>query len=165
MCDTEAAKAFAVGGQIGLSGYSSYAAAKAEQQQARYEAQIGENNAALADAAAADAISRGGMEANRVRIQGRATVGKQRAAAAAAGIDVNTGVAKQLQQETEYLTEQDVATIRTNAARAAWGSRVEALNYRTGSRMARSRANAINPGLNAATTMLSQATQYAVALA
>lgn len=165
MCDTNSATAFALGGTIGLSGYSTYAASKAEQQQAQYEAAVAANNAGLADAAAVDAIRRGGMDANRARIQGRQLIGKQRAAGAAAGVDVNTGVAKQLQQEAEFLTEQDVATIRTNAARAAWGSRVEALNYRTGSSMSLAKARAIKPGVNAATTMLSQASQYAMAFA
>lgn len=153
--------ATAIGGSIGMNAYAAYSGAKAERQQAYFEASIAESNAALADAAAVDAIERGGMAVNEARRSGRKLIGQQRAAAAAGGIQVDAGIAEQLQKETEFLTEQDVATIRTNAARSAWGSRTEATNYRASAAMQRAVGKSKSPGRAAGMSLLSDASQVA----
>lgn len=153
--------AIVAGAGIGTKAFAAYQGVKAERAQADFQAGIADNNASLADAAAVDAAYRGGLDVNKARQQGRSLQAQQRTAAAASGIDVSQGVAEQLQSETEFLTEQDVATIRTNAARAAWGHRVEAGNYRAQGSMARAVGKSKSPGRAAAMSLLSDAGQVA----
>jgi hypothetical protein len=53
-------------------------------------------------------------------------IGTQRAEFAAQGVDVGSGSAVDVQKDTAYQGEIDALTLRTNAAREAWGYTVEA---------------------------------------
>jgi hypothetical protein len=89
-----------------------------------------EANAKLADMQAADAIERGKYaETAQRRITSR-TIGTQRAGLAAQHVDVNVGSASDVQETAAYLGELDALTIRGNAAREAWGYKVDAANSR-----------------------------------
>lgn len=118
-------------------------------------------NATLARMQAEDARLRGEVDAQRRARQGAKDIGSQRAAAAAQGIDVDTGSAADVQADTERATATDVATIRSNAWRSAWGFNVEAENKqseaefakiaaesRAGSTIMTGGLNAIGYGLN-----------------
>lgn len=112
-------------------------AANATQAQADYEARLGEMNAGLADREAADVLARG-KEAE-LRRQGltRSTVGSQRAALAAQGLDVNDGSAAQIQDEARLFGDEDVRVIRNNAAREAFGFKAQAMMSRAGAQFTR----------------------------
>lgn len=99
-----------------------------------------EQNAAYKELAAQDAIVRGTKEADQQRIATRNMIGTQRAALAGNGIDVNTGTAAEIQDNTAQFGEMDAVTIANNAAREAWGYRVGAENDRNNARFARSNA-------------------------
>lgn len=112
------------------TGYAQNEAGKAQKD-------IANRNASLMEAAADDAIERGNEEALAVRRRTRGIVGKQRAAFAGQGIDISTGTAMDLQEETSALGELDEATVRKNAFREAWGLRGQASNDRQAGAYAR----------------------------
>jgi hypothetical protein len=60
----------------------------------------------------------------------RALIGEQRTGFAAGNIDVGFGSAVDVQEDAAFLGELDALTIRTNAAREAWGMRVEGEDLR-----------------------------------
>lgn len=87
-------------------------------------------NAAYSDASANDAIKRGAVEEDQQRLQTAAAIGTQRAGFAANGVDVNSGSAANIQDDTAQLGEFDALTIRNNAAREAWGYRTQSQTLR-----------------------------------
>lgn len=93
-------------------------------------------NAAYADAAANDSIKRGGVAEDQQRLQTKAAIGTQRAGFAANGVDVNSGSAANIQDDTAQLGEFDALTIRNNAAREAWGYRTQSQTYQTSAKTA-----------------------------
>lgn len=89
-------------------------------------------NAKLSDLAAQDVTARSSLEEGNIVARGRQVRGAQRAAAAASGVEVDSGSALQLQRETEFLTEMDVLTLRSNALRESFGLKMQSneLRYR-----------------------------------
>lgn len=100
--------------------------AKALTAQGTYEQQMFQRNADLADQQARDAIARGDVAAGVRGAETRQRVGSQRAAMAAQGIDLGTGSALDVQENEQYLSALDIATIKNNAAREAWGYKMQA---------------------------------------
>lgn len=112
-------------------------AGEAQQSAAESEAQLAEYNAGVADLQAQDALERGAQTESKFRTQVRGMVGAQRAGSAAGNIDVGFGSAVDVQADAAYLGELDALTIRTNAAREAWGYRVEGTDLRKRAEIAR----------------------------
>lgn len=79
--------------------------------------QIANNNAALSDMQASDAITRGVIEERNQRLITKNTIGQQRAAYGARGIQVNTGSPADVMADTAKFGELDALTIRYNAKR------------------------------------------------
>lgn len=117
---------------LGTTAYGAYA----QDQAGEAQQDLANRNAKMLKQSADDEIERGNEEVLQIRRRGRAIKGAQRAAFAAQGVDVDTGTALDLQNETDAYAEQDAATARRNAARAAWGLRVSAANQRLGGRYA-----------------------------
>lgn len=90
------------------------------------QADLADYNAAVATMQSADATARGVEQENKYRTQVRGIIGQQRAGLAANNIDVAFGSAVDVQADAAYLGELDALTIRTNAAREAWGYDVQA---------------------------------------
>lgn len=84
-------------------------------------------NAEFANDAANDALARGRKDAGLQRLRTQMAIGTQRAAAAANGGDVNDGSNALLQEDTAALGELDALTIQNNAAREAYGYKVQAI--------------------------------------
>lgn len=95
---------------------------------ADFQAQIARNNAQVAKANAHAATQAGEVSAFNSMLRTRAQVGQTKAAQAASGIDVNSGSALQVQQSERVLGMLDALTIRSNAARAAYGYESEAMS-------------------------------------
>jgi hypothetical protein len=87
-------------------------------------------DASMADAQATDAVARGKEQETVFRQGIRRMIGGQRASFGASGVEVGTGSAADVQADTAYWGEIDALTIRTNAAREAWGYQVTAADYR-----------------------------------
>jgi hypothetical protein len=105
-------------------------AGEAGQRASESQADLLEANAAIADLQADDAIARGVQEEQRYRQVVRGAIGTQRAGFAAGNINVNTGSAVDVQADAAMLGELDALTIKTNAAREAWGYNVQAFDHR-----------------------------------
>jgi hypothetical protein len=131
---------------VGIAAYSAYATIKAGQSQKKAalaqgnaavqigaanqeasesEARLSDYNARVAEMQAIDAELRGEWEAERLRNEVNQVIGRQRAGFAAGNIDVGFGSAVDVQADAAMLGELDILTIRSNAAREAWGYRVQ----------------------------------------
>lgn len=111
---------------IGL--VSSMQQGNAQNAQAQAAATTARTNAGYANKAAADAITRGTYDADIQRIRTSQSIGTQRAAMAANGGQVNSGSNATIQEDTAQLGELDALTIQNNAAREAYGYKVQALS-------------------------------------
>jgi hypothetical protein len=101
-----------------------------QRQVSESEAGLADYNAQVAELQALDAVERGAEEESRFRTQIRGAIAAQRVGFAAGNIDVSYGSAVDVQADAAYLGELDALTIRTNAAREAWGYNVQGEDLR-----------------------------------
>lgn len=146
-----------------VSARGAYVQSEAAQGQANYQAGVARNNATMAEYAAADAVERGGEAANRSNQQYRQLRGRQVATMAANGIDIGSGSALSILEDTDMVASIDATTIRNNAARQAWGYQVEGQNYSSSASMYQASADAENPMLSAGASLLGGAAQVGLA--
>lgn len=93
---------------------------------AKYNAQIQENNAKIAQQNSIFASEQGAANAGIEQQKTRAQVGAIKAAQAANGVDVNSGSAIDVRSSAESLGMLNAITIRSNASRHAYGYQTEA---------------------------------------
>jgi type II secretory pathway component PulM len=103
----------------------------------KYLDKVSKQNAAMSNQAADDALARGAVKADEQRITTQEVIGTQRAGFAANGIDVNSGSAGQVQNDSAALGELDALTIMNNAAREAYGYQVQAIDQRQQGKLAK----------------------------
>lgn len=103
-----------------------------QEQEAAFRREQAKENIALANAAARDALARGGREAALLRGQGTDVAAQQKVAFAAGGIDPTVGTPAAVAQATRGVSELDALTAQNNAAREAWGFRVQAQRFARG---------------------------------
>jgi len=86
----------------------------------------------------------------------RAQVGSERAGAAGGGVSVNTGSAADVRESTVDLGHLDALTIRTNAAKEAYGYQVESTNFQNEAALDRFSAKQAKTAsyINAASTLI-----------
>lgn len=105
MC--EAFSAYAAYAAAAVSAYSGY-------QSGRRTKKVNEYNAREAENTATDLRNKGIEEENKQRQKTAELISKQRAALGASGVDIDSGSAADLQQDTELLGEVDALKIRRN---------------------------------------------------
>lgn len=149
----------AAGGAMQTVG--SYYSAKGQKMQLKLQARLAELNAEMANSQARDALMQGQRAEQSVRMQGAQVKSAQRAAMGASGVDLSSETSVALQTSTEFLSELDANTVKANALRAAWGHRMNAVNYRGQATMGRAQASAISPLMAATGTLLTQGSQIA----
>jgi hypothetical protein len=139
--------------------YGQIQAGQAQAGQARYQAQVAENNRIIAEQQAKDAEMRGQMAEDARRQQTRALIGRQRTALAANGVMVDDGSALDITSDTAAQGEIDALTLRANAAREAYGYRAQGTNFLADAGLQRARADAAIPAsmVGAGATLLSGA--------
>lgn len=150
-------------GSMAMSAYGAYSGAQQAKYQAEYESDVARNNAKMAEYAAADAERRGGQEVEASNRRARELRGEQEARLAANGLDLSSGSALGLLQDTDYLMAQDAATIRTNARREAWGYQVEKSNQLASAANYKAAAKNTKPWQAAAGSLLGSASQVYMA--
>jgi hypothetical protein len=139
---------------------SSIMEASAIKSQARWEAGQLERTAQLQEFQAKEAVRLGEKDAQSKAMQVRKLMGRQRAVAAAQGIEVSDGSALDIQAETAGLGALDIVTIRNNAWKQAWGYRVNAADMQSQARFTRvagkynARSTLLTGGMNAATSIM-----------
>jgi hypothetical protein len=121
---------------LGATIYGSYEQSQALKAKASFDKNQADINAKVSLAAADDAIARGEADAAKVKRTARRITGAQRALLAAQGLNPDEGSGLDLQTDTAALSSADVATVRGNAWREAWGLRVQAANYTAGGQFA-----------------------------
>ena len=140
---------------------SSSMQASAIRSQGIWESSQMEQNAKLMDFRAKESERMGEKQAQQRAMQIKKLQGRQRAVAAAQGVEVHSGSALDVQTETAGLGALDIATIRNNAWREAWGYKVEGTNLRSSANMTRiaakqnARNTLVTGGMTAATQFAS----------
>ena len=143
-------QALGMAGSIG----STVLSAKAAHDQASVNKRTAEINATLAQREARDAQLRGEEEAQAINRKASSLKSSQRVGLAANGLDLSYGSAADIQDQTDFFAQADIATARTNADRASYSARTRASGY---SAEARSQS----PFLAASTTLLTGAGRVA----
>jgi len=155
----------AAAGSAAMSGVAASNQAGAQQQSDNYNAQIAANNATVASEQRSVAIQQGQAQAEQSQLQQSRTLGEQKAALAANGVQLTSGSATDILASTKFLGEQDVNAIQSNAARQAWGYSVDAANSTAQSNLDKWQAGNINPAgigaMAAGSSILSSASMYA----
>lgn len=132
--------AIALPAAIGLSLASGVMGASNAISQGNYQSSLLRQNAALKNQAADEAVIAGNTSADWQRVKANQAIGTQRSVQAANGIDVNSGSSAQLQDDTAMLGELDALTIQNNAAREAYGYRVQANQDRANAKQVKKNA-------------------------
>jgi len=121
-------------------------------------------NAAITQRQNADyATAVGDQQADIQGLKNRDLLGTQKATQAASGIDVNMGSAVDVRSSTSKLGMLDALTIRSNAARQAYGHELEAANETAQSKLYRAKAKSATWSgiISAGGSLLSGAAGYA----
>jgi hypothetical protein len=135
----------------GVSAVGAAQQASATAASERYQAQVALNNQKIAGQYAAQATADGQNQVAAKQEQTAQTIGTERAAMAANGVELNSGSALRIQGDTAKLGDVDAMTIRSNAARAAYGYELQGVSYGQQASLDESAAsNAVSAGsLNA----------------
>ncbi len=144
---------------VGVNAYGQYEAGQAQSMAAAYQAQVAANNANIARQNASMESAAGEAQVVAKGLQTRALIGKEKAYAGASGVDVNTGSTAAVRAGTEQMGMLDALTIRSNAAKRAWASEVQATSEEAQSQLYQfeSRAAAEAGDIAAAGSLLSGA--------
>ena len=113
------------GGSL-LSAFGASSKGKAESQMYSYQARVAELNKQIAEQNRDYALASGEKEAQRYGMKAAQERGAIRAQQGASGIAINSGSAVDVQESQAQIAKMDLATIRSNAARVAYGYSVEA---------------------------------------
>jgi len=132
-------------------------------QMARYEARVANQNKQLAREAAADNIVQGQEQQRQLGRDVAERVGAQEARMAGNNVDITTGSAARLIDDTRMIGREDNAALSENVRRGVKGLQIDAWNYESKKRSARAEGKqaVIAAGFGAASTLLGGAQQYA----
>lgn len=154
-----------IGIGIGLVGTGvSASGSKKSGKQARRLANF---NFGVAEKQAEDALTRGREAEDQLRSGVRKLIGSQRAGFAGQNVSLNDldSSVVDLEESTVDMQDRDLERIRVNAAREAWGYRVQARNYAMGGQAQQQQRNAeatgtILGGLGNAFTGYAEVSRY-----
>lgn len=149
----------ALGGATSAIG--SYYGAKGQQSSLRYQADIADINAGLAESSAQSALLTGQRQEQSIRLRGAQVKSAQRASMAANGIDLGSQTAVNVLSSTDVMSQIDANTAQANAVRAAWGYRTQGVGYQNEAAMKRAGAEGISPEMQAATSLIGSAGKVA----
>jgi hypothetical protein len=93
-----------------------------------YQAQVAKNEAALNEMQAQRELAAGSVESQAVGLKSAANLGSIKAGQAAAGIDVNTGSAVDVQSSARMVDKLAQEQTMNNAFERAWGYRIKSQN-------------------------------------
>lgn len=133
---------------------------EAQAQTLAYQAGVAEMRKKVALQNRDYALAAGETEAQSFGLRARNTMGKIRAAQAASGMDVGSGSAVEVQKGQQKVTDIDMAQIRNNAARKAYGYSVDAAGEEAQANLYRMGESNVREAIpyNVASSLLSGAT-------
>lgn len=126
---------------IGLTALAAGTAAYGQYQSGKFQEAQAKTNAELAEHQALDAQRRGAIAEEEQRARVRALLGAQRSTFGANNVVSSTGSPLGILTETAQYGELDALTVRNNAAREAFGYRVDSMNSRNRGQLARLQGN------------------------
>jgi hypothetical protein len=126
----------------GLAGTAVNAAGAVSQ--GDYQAQVAQNNAAIARQGAANALQAGAQAQQQSLLQTAGLVSAARAAGGSSGLDVNSGSQVNVRASDEALGNLSALNIRSNTARNVYGLETQASDFSA------SAANDQQAGINSA---------------
>jgi hypothetical protein len=122
---------------IGFLAAGTAVSAFSQHKAGRANSRIAKQNAAIGRIQAADTLERAEDDVDIVREQREIIRGEQIAAFAGQGVDLSSDVVSRIETNTDMVIESEIATVRNNAARAAWGLEVGAQQTEAQGRLAR----------------------------
>lgn len=134
--------------------------------QGEYQQTVANTNAKMAELQGNEALVMGSYAASRRNIQARQQVGQARTAMAGSGVDLSSGTAKSVISATQNVGMQDEIMIRNNAARQAWGYKMQAMQdtfqgkYASLTANAQARQSILTGGIKAIEEPLSTYSNY-----
>lgn len=114
----------------GLQALGSIMQGNASAGAANFNAKVADQNAQLATQKAAWAGAEGEQKVGIAGLQAKQTQGNIKVAQATNNVDVNSGSALAVQQSQRQAAQLNLANIRSNAAREAFGYETQAVGYR-----------------------------------
>jgi len=117
----------------------------AQQDMARAQARIADNNAKVAEWQAQSAESKGQREIENVGRKQADVRGKQMAGMAANGVDLGSGSPAAVLAQTDYYGLEDQRTVAQNTSDEAWGLRAKATDYKNQGNLSNAKASNMNP--------------------
>lgn len=126
-----AVAAYAALAGAAVSAYGSYQQGQQSKKLGEYNAQVAERDAQQKESLAIDATRRGQIQEDIQRDKTRQNIASQRVAFAAGGDSLTDQSTQNIFGDTAAVGELDALTIRSNAAREAWGIRNDAANSLT----------------------------------
>ena len=142
-------------------GISAIGTANAQRSVLQYQQSVAQANQLLANQQATDALSQGTYAEMNLRTKAAQIKGEQQAGFGANGVALNEGSPVAVAASTDAMRDADIATIRNNAARAAWGYTVQGGNYGARANALGSAAGAVSPVASGATSLLGSASGVA----
>jgi hypothetical protein len=146
-----------------ISSIGAVTAGIGQAQQYRYQAQIADQNARLANEQARDSIDNTNIEAQRRYREIAQMKGAQTAAMAANGVDLNFGSPVTIQKDTAMIGAEDIGQIYKGGNERTRGFDINAFNYRSQASANRAQASgAVMKGIfDGLSTALGGASQVA----
>ena len=142
----------AIGGYFGAASQKSALSAQAG---------LADTNARVAEMAAQSTLAQGQKEVGRLTLRAGQLKSTQRAGMAANGIDLGVGSAAETLASTDIMKEIDANQLQANAVAAAWGQRIQGVNYQNDALTKRATASSISPFSAAATSLMGSAGKVA----
>ena len=112
-----------------VSGVGAIQSAQAQKQSADYQAKVAADNAATATQNANYTMASGEQAAAIAEQKTRAQMGAIESAQGSSGVDINSPTAQAVRTSTSEIGALDAQTIRSNAARAAYGYQTQSTNF------------------------------------
>lgn len=113
----------------GIGAYGAWQSGQANKAANDYKAAVARANAQIAQQNADYARAAGEVEAQQAGMKVRYQIGQTKAIQGASGLDVSSGSAAAVRTSEKEIGDENVAIIRNNAAKQAYGFEVQAMNF------------------------------------
>lgn len=146
---------------MGLEATGAYFEAKVNKTLLKSKANIADINARTTELAAESAMSAGRTAKAKSDLEYGAIKAGQKVGMAANMLDLGSVTSQNVLNSTDYIKEVDSDIIMANAAKQAWGLRIDATNQRNEALGYRAEAKGISPFMSAAKSLLGSAQRTA----
>jgi len=153
MCTGQAVLSSQIAGAM-TSAVGAWGEASAKKTNYNTTANLADISARSSELTAQSALFSGQREEQASRLETANLKGKQITSMAGNGIALDSDTANRILTSTDVIGEVDANTINANAARSAWGYRMERTQHENEAITARAQAKNINPGRSALTSLI-----------